>query len=112
MSVNKVILIGNLGRDPEVRYVDKTPVASVSLATTEPAYTAANGTQVAERTEWHTLVMWGPMAERAERYLRKGSKIYAEGKMRYRTWEDRNTIKRTVAEVYVDYFEILTVAKS
>lgn len=112
MSVNKVILIGNLGRDPEVRHIDSTPVASVSLATTEPAYTSAAGKQIAERTEWHNLVLWGRLAEQAERYLRKGSKVYVEGKMRYRVWEDRNAIKRTVAEIYVDYFEILSSPKN
>lgn len=68
---------------------------------------SAAGNTIAERTEWHNIVMWGRLAEQAEKYVRKGSKLYIEGKMRYRTWEDRNTIKRTVAEVYVDYFEIL-----
>ena len=108
MSVNKVILIGNVGRDPEVRYPGPGQViASFSLATTERGYTAANGTQVPERTEWHNIVMWGKNAEIAERYIRKGSQLYIEGKLRTRTWEDKNQIKRQVTEIYVDTFDFL-----
>ncbi|MCH5245207.1 MAG: single-stranded DNA-binding protein [Muribaculaceae bacterium] len=108
MSVNKVILIGNVGRNPEIRYVDSKPVASFSLATTERAYTTAAGVSIPERTEWHNIVMWGRQAEQAEKYIRVGSRLYIEGKLRSRTWEDRNTIKRTITEVYVDNFEILS----
>lgn len=104
MSVNKIILVGNVGKDPVVRYVEGTAIASFSLATSDRASTDA----AAERTEWHNIVLWGKMAERAERYVRRGAKLYVEGKMRYRVWEDRNAISRTVAEVYVDYFEILS----
>ncbi len=107
MSVNKVILIGNVGKDPDIRYVETVPCASFSLATTERARTSASGVTVPERTEWHNIVMWRKDAETAEKYIRKGCKLYIEGKLRYRTWEDRNTIKRTVTEIYVDYFEIL-----
>lgn len=108
MSVNKVILIGNVGRDPEIRYVESRPVASLSLATTERAYTTASGTQMPERTEWHNLIMWDKSAEIAEKYIRKGTKLYVEGKLRTRTWEDRNAIKRTVTEIYVENFDILS----
>ncbi len=108
MSVNKVILVGNVGRDPEVRYVETRPVASFSLATTERGYTASSGVQVPERTEWHNIVMWDKSAEFAEKYIRKGAKLYIEGKLRTRTWEDRNTIKRTVTEIYVENFDILS----
>ena len=108
MSVNKVILIGNVGRDPDVRYTAPgQPIASFSLATTERGYTSASGTQVPERTEWHNIVMWGKNAEIAERYIRKGSLLYVEGKLRTRTWEDKNQIKRQVTEVYVDNFDFL-----
>ena len=108
MSINKVILIGNVGRDPEIRYtVPGQAVASFSLATTERGYTAANGTQVPDRTEWHSIVMWGKNAEIAERYIRKGSQLYIEGKLRTRTWEDKNQIKRQVTEIYVDTFDFL-----
>jgi len=108
MSVNKVILIGNVGRDPEIRYVDGRPLASFSMATTERAFTTRNGAHVPERTEWHNIVMWDRAAETAEKYIRKGSRLFVEGKLRSRVWEDRNTIKRTVTEIVVDNFEILS----
>lgn len=108
MSVNKVILLGNVGRDPQIRYVGNRPVAEFTLATSERARSTESGQQVPERTEWHRLVMWDGNATVAERYVRKGSKIYVEGKLRTRTWEDRNTIKHTVTEVYVDTMEILS----
>lgn len=108
MSVNKVILVGNVGRDPEIRYAESRPIATFSLATTERAYTTASGAQVPERTEWHNIVMWDKAAEIAEKYIRKGTKLYVEGKLRTRVWEDRNTIKRNVTEILVDQFDILS----
>lgn len=108
MSVNRVILVGNVGRDPEIRYVESRPVASFSLATTERGYTTASGAQVPDRTEWHNIVMWDKAAETAEKYIRKGTKLYIEGKLRTRVWEDRNTIKRSVTEILVDHFDILS----
>jgi len=108
MSVNKVILLGRVGKDPDVRYVAQNqPVASFTLATTDRAYTNANGVQVPERTEWHNIVMWGKNAEVAERYIRKGTQIYLEGRLRTRAWEDRNQVKRYTTEIYVDTFELL-----
>lgn len=112
MSVNKVILIGNVGRDPEIRYVETKPRAAFPLATNDPPRTAPDGTRIPERVEWHAIVMWGAMAETAERYIRRGTRLYIEGKIRYRTWEDRNTIKRTVAEIEVDNFEFLSRGNS
>ena len=108
MAVNKVILIGNVGQDPEIRYIETRPVASFTLATTERAYTNAAGVQIPERTEWHRIVMWDRAAETAEKYIRKGTKLYIEGRLRTRVWEDRNTIKRSVTEIYVDNFDILS----
>lgn len=109
MSVNKVILLGNVGKDPEVRYPAQGQiVATFSLATTDRGYTNASGVQVPERTEWHNIVVWGKNAETVERYVRKGTKLYIEGKLRTRTWEDRNAIKRYVTEVYVDTFEMVS----
>lgn len=108
MSVNKVILLGNVGRDPQIRYVGTRPVAELTLTTSERARTTENGQQIPERTEWHRLVMWDNNASIAERYIRKGTKIYVEGKLRTRTWEDRNTIKHTVTEIYVDTLELLS----
>ena len=81
-------------------------VAQFSLATTERAYTNANGVQVPERTEWHNIVAWGRNAEIVERYVKKGTQLYIEGKLRTRMWEDRNQIKRYVTEVYVDVLEL------
>ena len=107
MSVNKVILLGYVGRDPEIRYVETRPIASFSLATDERPVRMLDGTERPGRTEWHNIIMWDASAEFAERYIRKGTRLYVEGRLRYRIWEDRNTIKRTVTEIYVDSFEIL-----
>lgn len=108
MGVNKVILLGNVGADPTIRYVETRPVATFTLATTERAYTSASGAQIPERTEWHRIVMWDGAAETAEKYIRKGTRLYIEGKLRTRVWEDRNTIKRNVTEIIVDTFELLS----
>ena len=79
MSLNKVQLIGNVGKDPDVRYLDSgIAVATFPLATTERGYTLANGTQVPERTEWHNIVLWRGLAETAEKYIHKGDKLYIE----------------------------------
>ncbi len=109
MSVNKVILIGNVGRDPEVRYLDSgIAVASLPLATTDRAYTLANGTQVPERTECHNLVLWRGLAETAEKYVHKGDKLYVEGKIRTRSYDDQTGAKRYVTEIFVDSMEMLS----
>ena len=109
MSVNKVILIGNVGRDPEVRYLDSgIAVASLPLATTDRAYPLANGTQVPERTEWHNLVLWRGLAETAEKYVHKGDKLYVEGKIRTRSYDDQTGAKRYVTEIFVDSMEMLS----
>jgi single-strand DNA-binding protein len=109
MSVNKVILIGNVGKDPEVRYLDSgVAVASVTLATSDRAYTLQNGTQVPERTEWHNLVLWRGLAETAEKYVHKGDKLYIEGKIRSRSYDDQNGVKRYTTEIFVDVMEMLS----
>ena len=110
--VNKAILIGNVGKQPEIRYVDKTPVASFTLATTERAYTNRAGVTIPERTEWHNIVVFGNLAEVVEKYVTKGARLYVEGKIRTRTWEDRNAIKRYVTEIYADDFQILSYPKT
>ena len=108
MSVNKIILLGNVGKDPEVRYFDNGgAVANFTIATTERGYTAANGTQVPDRTEWHNIVLWRGLAEIAEKYVKKGSKLYIEGKIRTRSYEDANGNKRYVTEVWGDNMELL-----
>ena len=111
MSVNKVILVGNVGADPRFEYVGSRPYATMTLATTEPAVAGAGGEMVPERTEWHRLVMWDANAETAERYITKGTKLYVEGKLRTRAWLDRNAIKRTVTEIVVDTLDILQRAR-
>jgi single-strand DNA-binding protein len=107
MSVNKVILVGNVGKAPEIRYIDSRACATFSLATTERGYRTAAGMEVPERTEWHNIVMWDRAAETAERYITKGTKLYIEGKLRTRDWQDRNAISRKITEIFVDTFDIL-----
>ena len=107
MSVNKVILLGHTGKDPEVKDVAGTKVANLSLATTEKGYTLQNGTQVPDRTEWHSLIFWKGLAEVVEKYVRKGSQIYIEGKIKTRQYEDRTGSKRYVTEIFVDKLELL-----
>ena len=109
MSVNKVILIGNVGKDPDVRYLDSgVAVATFSLATTERGYTLQNGTQVPDRTEWHNIVLWRGLAQTAEKYVHKGDKLYIEGKIKSRSYDDPNGIKRTIVEIFADNMEMLT----
>lgn len=105
--MNKVILLGNVGKDPQMRFVEKRPIASFPLATTEPARRAPNGAEIPERTEWHNIVMTDSLAEFAEKYIRKGRRMLVEGTLRTRYWEDRNTIKHTITEIYVISFELL-----
>lgn len=112
MSVNKVILIGNAGRDPEVRYLDSgVAVATLTLATTERGYTLQNGTQVPDRTEWHNIVLWRGLAEVAEKYVHKGDKLYIEGKIRTRSYDDQNGVRRYVVEIFADNMEMLSAPR-
>ena len=109
MSVNKVLLIGNVGKDPDVRYLDNgVAVATFPLATTERAYTLQNGTQVPERTEWHNIVLWRGLAQTAEKYVHKGDKLFIEGKIKSRSYDDQNGVKRYVVEIFADNMEMLT----
>jgi single-strand DNA-binding protein len=109
MSVNKIILIGNVGKEPDVRYFDNGgAVANLTLATTERGYTAANGTQVPDRTEWHNIVLWRGLAEIAEKYVHKGTKLYIEGKIRTRSYDDAQGNKRYITEVWGDQMELLS----
>ena len=108
MSVNKVILIGNVGKDPEVHYLESNvAVARFTLATTERGYTMNNGTVIPDKTEWHNIVLWRGLAEVAEKYVRKGGKLYLEGKIRSRSWEDKEGNKRYTTEIYGDVMELL-----
>lgn len=107
--MNKVMLIGNVGKDPEIRYVDAgVCVASLVLATTERGYKLQNGTEVPDRTEWHNIVLWRGLAETVEKYVKKGDKLYIEGKIHSRSYDDRNGVKRYVTEIWADVMEMLT----
>ena len=106
MSVNKVILIGRLGKDPEVRKINETTtVCNFPLATNE-SYKNQDGSYT-EQTEWHNIVMWRGVAERAERILKKGASVFIEGKLRTRSWEDKEKHKRYTTEVVVENFQLL-----
>ena len=105
-GVNKVILIGNLGKDPEVRYLDSgVAVANFSLATTEN-YKNKEGERVSQ-TEWHNVVLWRGLAEVAEKWLKKGSSVYIEGKIRTRKWEDKEGNTRYSTEILGDNMTML-----
>ena len=105
-GVNKVILIGNLGKDPEVRYLDSgVAVANFSLATTEN-YKNKEGERISQ-TEWHNIVLWRGLAEVAEKWLKKGSSVYIEGKIRHRKWEDKEGNTRYTTEILGDNMTML-----
>lgn len=109
MSLNKVILIGNTGKDPEVRYFDSgICVANFSLAASERGYTLSIGTQVPERTEWHNIVCKGDQAKFVEKWVKKGSSLYVEGKIRYRQYETKQGEKRFVTDIHADKVEFFS----
>ena len=105
-GVNKVILVGNLGKDPEVRHLENgTTVANFPIATSE-SYKDREGNRI-DQTEWHNVVVWRKLAEIAESYLKKGSQNYLEGKLRTRSWDDQQGNKRYTTEVVADTFTML-----
>ena len=106
MALNKVLLIGNVGKDPEVRHLQGgASVATITLATSE-RYRDRNG-EMREQTEWHTVIAWRQLADLAENYIRKGSQIYVEGRIRSRSWDDQNGQKRYVTEIQADTIQLL-----
>ena len=105
MSFNKVILVGNVGKDPEIRRFENNIKASFSLATSE-TYTPRGGEKVTQ-TEWHNIVAWRRLAELSENYIRKGSQILVEGKLRYRSYDDRDGNKKYIVEVEADTIQLL-----
>ena len=112
MSVNKCVFIGRLGKDPDVKVLENgTKVAQFTIACSERGYTSANGTQVPERTEWINMVAWRGLAEIVEKYTRKGSNIYVEGKFRTRSYEATDGSKRYVTEIYAENIELLEARK-
>lgn len=105
--VNKVILIGNVGADPDVRYLEGgTAVANLRLATTE-SYKNKNGERV-DQTEWHNIVLWRGLAEIVEKYVHKGMRLYIEGRIRTRSWDDQNGTKRYTTEIWADNMQMLS----
>lgn len=107
MSINKAILVGNVGAEPKVKSVSNGSVAQLTLATTERGYTLQNGTQVPDRTERHNLIAWGKTADVIAKYVHKGSKLYVEGKIKTRSYDDHSGQKRYVTEIHIDVLELL-----
>jgi len=106
-GINKVILVGNLGRDPEMRYTPNSiAVCSFSIATSE-TYKDKNSGERITQTEWHNIVLWRGLAETSEKYLRKGSKVYIEGKLKTRKWDDKQGITRYSTEIVADVMQML-----
>jgi len=110
-SINKVILIGNLGKDPEVRHLDNgAVVANFPIATSE-SYTDKNTGDKREITDWHNIVAWRGLAKITETYLKKGMKVYVEGKLRTRSWQDENNNTKYTTEVIADNMTMLSRAE-
>ncbi|MGB1074789.1 MAG: single-stranded DNA-binding protein [Flavobacteriales bacterium] len=106
-GINKVILVGNLGKDPEMRYTQSgVPVCSFPMATSE-TYRDRNTNEKITQTEWHNIVIWRKMAETAEKYLQKGSQVYIEGKLKTRSWDDQQGQKRYTTEIVADVMQLL-----
>ncbi|WP_314127169.1 single-stranded DNA-binding protein [Segatella maculosa] len=107
--MNKVMLIGNVGKEPDVRYYDQDQaVAQFPLATTERGYTLQNGTKVPEHTDWHAITVWRGLAKIVEKYVHKGDKLYIEGRIRYRSYDDQKGQRRYVTEILAENMELLT----
>ncbi|MFC2514942.1 MAG: single-stranded DNA-binding protein [Prevotella melaninogenica] len=110
--MNKVMLIGNVGREPEIKYYEADQcVATFTLATTERGYTLPNGTVVPDHTDWHNIVLFKALAKYAEKYIHKGDKLYIEGRVRYRTYDDKKGMRRYVTEIYGDNLEWLSASR-
>ena len=106
-GINKAILVGNLGKDPEMRYTPNgVAVCSFPMATSETYKDRTSGERITQ-TEWHNIVIWRGMAETAEKYLRKGSQVYIEGKIKTRSWEDQQGQKRYTTEIVADVMQLL-----
>ena len=107
--MNKAMLIGNVGQDPEVHYFNNEQcVARVRLATTERGYTLQNGTKVPDRTDWHNVIFYHSLAKIVDKYVHKGDKLYVEGRLRNRSYDDKRGQRRTITEIYAENMELLT----
>ena len=111
--MNKVMLIGNVGTEPDVHYFEADQaVAKLRLATTERGYTLPNGTQVPDRTDWHNLLLDRRLAKIVEKYVHKGDKLYVEGRLRNRSYDDKRGIRHQYTEIEVENMEFLTPRSS
>lgn len=111
MALNKAMIIGNLGRDPELRYTQSgTPVANFSIATNRKW--KDNSGQLQEQTEWHRIVVFGRQAETCDKYLKKGRQVYVEGRLQTRDWEDRDGNKRSTTEIVANTVQFLSGGSS
>ncbi len=107
--MNKAMLIGNVGKEPEIRYFEQDQaMATISLATTERGYRLPNGTQVPDHTDWHTVLLYRGLAKIVEKYVHKGDRLYVEGRIRYRSYDDQRGVKRYVTEILAENMELLS----
>lgn len=106
MAINKVILLGRVGKDPEVQQFDGGNKASFSVATTERGFTTRDGKEIPEKTEWHNIVCWKGLSTIVERFVKKGDLIYLEGKITTRSWDSDNG-KKYITEIVADNIELL-----
>ena len=107
MSVNKVILLGYVGKDPEMKEFESGKVAKMTIATTEKGYKLKSGKEIPDRTEWHNIMLWGGLAEVAEKYINKGMQVYIEGKIQTRSWADKEGITHYITEVVASDLQML-----
>ena len=107
MSVNKVILLGYVGKDPETKAFETGKVAKMTIATTEKGYKLKSGKDIPDRTEWHNIMLWGGLAEVAEKYLKKGMQVYIEGKIQTRSWADKDGVTHYTTEVVASDLQML-----
>lgn len=109
MAINKVFLLGNAGRDADFKEFDNGGcVATVSVATTKKGYKTKDGREIAERTEWHNVVLANGLAKVAKDYIKKGDKIYIEGELRSRKYNDKDGVERTIVEIIATNLELLS----
>ena len=107
MSVNKVILLGYVGKDPEIKEFESGKVAKMTIATTEKGYKLKSGKEIPDRTEWHNIMLWGGLAEVAEKYINKGMQVYIEGKIQTRSWADKEGVTHYITEVVASDLQML-----
>lgn len=111
MSLNKVMLIGNVGADPQFKQFENGCTAQLSLATTKRGFKTKDGKEVEERTEWHNIVIYNTLAKTAKEYVHKGDRLYIEGELRTRSYEDKQGVTRYVTEVVCQQMQFLSAKK-